>query len=370
MEAISNKLKKNIAIIGAGISNLTFLYSIKTDDDLNVKIFERSKVLSGRAATRIRGDYYFDNGANYFNITNPKVSQIILRELKTDNLVKIDKWIFPFDKDYKINFDENQCREHNTKTKYNYQNGIRNLGEMLFKNSLFTNKIEYSKNITKIKQLENNTWRLFCEEENLGDFDYIVFGVPSPNIARVFLNSEFSPKEKDFFSGITELILNNVYRKIYSLAIAFNKKDLGEEFNKFYALINDDRKNPISWVSIENEKKRIFLENKDQTLLIVQMSDEFSSTYQNYEKEKVLDIILEHLGKLFPSVKNKEIKFYDLKLWGHALPQTKLNQNIINQLAEKNIYAIGDCTVGKGRVEDAIVSGINLYEQLKSAAKF
>jgi renalase len=368
MESIKTHKIKRIALIGAGLSNLTFLYSLKAMDNVQINMFERSKVLSGRAATRIREEIYFDNGANYFNLSDPRISQIILRELNTENLIEIKKWIFPFDKDYKINFDENQAKDHNKKIKYTYTNGIRNLGELLLKNTQIKYNIQFSKNITNITQLEDSHWRLFSESENLGDFDYIIFGVPAPNIARVFHESQFSIEDKDFFTKSTDILMNNTYNKIYSLAIAYNKKDVGEEFNKFFALINSDRKNPISWICVENEKNRSFLEKNENLLLIVQMSDEFSTMHQNYEKEMVLQIIVEHLNKLFPNLVNKKIKFSDLKLWGHALPKLKLSENLVQQLAKKNLFIIGDSLIGKGGVDEAMLTGVDLYERLK--AKF
>lgn len=362
---------KKIALIGAGLSNLTFLYSLKALDNVQVKLFERSKVLSGRAATRIRDEYFFDNGANYFNISDPKISQIILRELSTENLVEIKKWIFPFDKDFKINFDEALAACHNQKIKYTYTNGVRCLGDLLLKNSIIKYEIQLSKNVTKITQnAESNSWTVYSEEEILGEFDYLVFGAPAPNIARVFMNSVFRESEKPFFKNATEILINNTYKKIFSLAIAFSKKDLVEsdEFKKFFALINSDRKNPISWVCVENEKNRAYLDSNDDLLLVVQMSDEFSTQFQNLEKEKVFKIILENLFKLFPSLKNKNVKFHDLKFWGHALPNGKLSPSLIKDLSERNLFVIGDCTIGKGRVDEAMLTGVNLYEQL--SAKF
>jgi len=370
METLTTNSKnlKKIALIGAGLSNLTFLYSLKAMDNIQVKLFERSKVHSGRAATRIREEYYFDNGANYFNISDPKISQIILRELSTENLVEIKKWIFPFDKDFKINFDENLALYHNQKIKYTYLNGVRNLGDLLLKNSQIKYEIQFSKYVTKIKRnSESNSWTIYSENENLGEFDYIVFGVPAPNIARVFMNSTFNENEKTFFKNSTEILLNNTYKKIFSLAIAFSKKEIGESeeiFNKFFALINSDRKNPISWVCIENEKNRAYLDSKDDLLLVVQMSDEFSAQHQNLEKDKAFKMILENFFKLFPSLKYKNVKFHDLKFWGHALPNEKLSESLIKELGERNIYVIGDCTVGKGRVDEAMLTGVNLYEQL------
>ena len=64
MQNISKHNKKQIALIGAGVSNLSFLHSLKAKDNIFPNIFERSKVISGRAATRKRNNFFFDNGEN------------------------------------------------------------------------------------------------------------------------------------------------------------------------------------------------------------------------------------------------------------------------------------------------------------------
>ena len=60
----------------------------------------------------------------FFNLEN-----IILNELDRENLVVIKKWIFPFDKDFKIDYDENKAKVHNEKTKYTYKNGINHISQ-------------------------------------------------------------------------------------------------------------------------------------------------------------------------------------------------------------------------------------------------
>jgi len=368
MEAvnINSKVVKNIALIGAGISNLTFLHSLKITDNVKVNIFERSKVISGRAATRKRGEYFFDNGANYFNALDPKVENIILNELDRENLVVIKKWIFPFDKDFKIDYDENKAKVHNEKTKYTYKNGINHLGNLLLKSIKIDYDLQFSKNITKIKQLENKNWQLFSENEDLGNFDYVIFGVPAPNIARVFMNSEFIEADKEFFDKSTDILINNTYKKTFSLSLALEKSEMNyEEFSKFFALINSDRKSPISWVCLENEKNRgnIDLYQKN-VILNVQMSNEFSVDNQNTPNEDVLKIIMKDFYKLFPSLKNIKINYSDLKLWGHSLPSEKLSNKIVEDLATRNIYVIGDSLIGRGRVDGAMFTGVDLYEKL------
>jgi predicted NAD/FAD-dependent oxidoreductase len=364
-KAIS-KTVKNIALIGAGVSNLTFLHSLNISDNVRVNIFERSKVISGRAATRKREEFFFDNGANYFNALDQKVEDIILNKLNKENLVTIKKWIFPFDKDFNIDYDMKKAEIHNNKTKYTYKKGINHLGELLLESIKVDYDLKFSKNVTKIKQLDNKNWQLFSEKEDLGNFEYIIFGIPSPNIARVLMNSDFIEDDKEFFEKSIDAFNDNTYNKTFSLSIALEKSEINyEEFSKFFALINSDRKNPISWVCLENEKNRGELDLYQKNIvLIVQMSNEFSIAYQNTPKEEVLILIMKDFYKLFPTLKNIKINYSDLKLWGHSLPSVKLSDKIVEDFAKKNIFIIGDSLIGKGRVDGAMLTGLDLYEKL------
>ena len=361
---------KKIALIGGGISNLTFLQSLKPSDNVEVYIFERSKVLAGRAATRNRGDFSFDNGANFFNANDTKVKNIIFNQLCTDNLVEIKNQIFQFDDKYQIDFDEKNSKSHNEKAKYTYKTGINYLGQLLLKETKINYDLQYSRNITKVKQLENNNWQLWCEDEDLGIFDYIIFGVPSPNIARVLLNSEFIESDKQFFEKTADILINSTYKKTFSLSIAFDKSEIGEEnFTKFFALISADKKSPISWVCVDNEKNKGYVELYEKNLILnVQMSNEFSVANQNLPNKEALRIVIENLYKLFPSLINKKINFSDLKLWGHSFPTLKLAGNLVKDLAKRNMFVIGDSILEKGKIEGAMLTGVNLYEELN--AKF
>lgn len=372
MKSIKQLTSKKIALIGAGISNLTFLHSLKPSDNIQINIFERSKVLSGRAATRKRNDFSFDNGANFFHANDPKIKDIVLNQLSTENLIEIKKKIFKFDSNYNIDYDYENCKQLNEKNKYTYKTGINQLGHLLLGNTKIKYDLQFSKNITKIKQLENSQWKLYSENEDLGNFEYIIFGVPSPNIARVLLNSEFIENDKNFFEESAEVLINSTYKKTYSLSIAFDKSEfdnLNTEFNKFFALVNEKKNSPIVWVCVENEKNKGNLDiYKDNLLLNVQMSNEFSVANQNLPKDEAMKIVIDNLYKLFPILVNKKINFSDLKLWGHSFPGYKLEDNFVKNMGEKNLFIIGDSLLEKGKIEGAMLTGVNLYEKL--SAKF
>lgn len=115
------KYPLKIAIIGGGLSSLSFLHSLSSSfltsppssiSPPYLQLFERSEVLGGRAATRRRGKYEFDNGANYFNADDEKIRKLIFESLPKEGLIEIEKWIFPFDKNNSIDFDREKVVYH------------------------------------------------------------------------------------------------------------------------------------------------------------------------------------------------------------------------------------------------------------------
>jgi len=74
----SIKLPKRVAIIGAGVSGLGAAWRLCTNEKIKITVFEKSSTISGRAATRRKEGYYWDNGANYFSTENPEIEKLVL----------------------------------------------------------------------------------------------------------------------------------------------------------------------------------------------------------------------------------------------------------------------------------------------------
>jgi renalase len=366
MESITKVANKKIAVIGSGVSSLSFIFSFKQSDKFSVDIFERSRGLSGRCSTRQSNGFIYDNGANYISTKNPQVLNFLQNELNSDELITIKKWIFPFDKNSVINFNKNEAQNHNILTKYNYKSGINIIGSLIYeKIKLKEVKTFYSFNLEKLNKTEEG-WELHSKDSKYGYYDYIVFGTPAFNVAKVLKESNFSISEdQEFYKNTLLPKLKEVtYKKIYSLVIAF---DLGETYQEknFYALINSDREHSISWVSIENEKEgRIPKDKNNSICLVIQMSDNFSNNFENADSQIVIDKIKENLFCLLPELKESQQIFANLKLWRLALPNNSIEENILKESYEKGFFIIGDSLIGKGRVDGAIETGFNLYDYI------
>lgn len=60
---------KTLGIIGAGLSGLSCSYQlIKEQANIQIRIYEKSRGIAGRASTRRLNGFSFDHGANYMSL--------------------------------------------------------------------------------------------------------------------------------------------------------------------------------------------------------------------------------------------------------------------------------------------------------------
>jgi len=364
MEKFSPSSIKKLASIGCGVSNLSFLYSCTLSDNITIDLFEKEKRISGRASTRKRNGYIYDLGANYISSSSESIKDLLENKLNKDDLITIDKWIYPFDKDNKISFTKTQeTNKHNRLTKYNYKYGINTISSLLLKHAVLPHNLNFSSLVTSISQVDNNRWELFSTNDtSLGTYDYITFGIPVPQIASIFANSKFnSDNDKEYYVRELQAV---EYKPVYSVAVAFEPKIEMD----FYALINSDREHDISWVSVETEKKgRTSGEKENFVMFIVQMSENFSKDCFNLATESINKRVIEKLKALLPQLNedNVKVSYVDSKLWKYALPKKGISSELIQKLNERNIFILGDSLLGKGRVDGSILTGFELHNYLK-----
>ena len=356
------KITKKIAIFGCGLSSLSFLHSFSPKDNVSIRIFEKNSQLSSRASTQKISENFIDMGANYLCTEDQEILELITQKLDSSELTEIDKWVFPFDKTNLIDFDLEKARKHNILKKFNYKCGIGHLSDLLLKSTKTSDfQIIYNKKITKIHEVHEKKYEVFSYEENLGEYDMIILAIPTPNALKILMKSKFLSENQSFLNEIASLKLSHHYKTIFSLAIGFH----GFEDLSFYALINFDREHAISWLSVENEKKG-HIKQEDLVVLIVQAADWFIKEMIPKKNEEIIEEIKKELFKVLPSFKEKKVEFEVGKNWKYALPQRKIEGEVVEILKEKRIFMIGDGVIGKGRIDGSMRSGIDLYGDLKS----
>ena len=79
---------KNIAVIGAGITGITLANLLQKK--VNLTVFEKSRGVGGRMATRRAEPYQFNHGAQYFKIENKEFRDFLYPLMKNKIIIPLE----------------------------------------------------------------------------------------------------------------------------------------------------------------------------------------------------------------------------------------------------------------------------------------
>ena len=164
--------KPSIAIVGAGFSGIILAQKLKNIGE--VKIFEKARGVGGRMASRIKDDFNFDFGAQFFIAKKPEFQEFLKPFIEKKilmpwcgNFVEIDN--------YKITYQRQWPQEKNHLVP-------------AIKMNQFCKELARDLDIslqTRIAKIEKNAkkWQIFDDKNNsLGEFDWLFFSIPAPQL--------------------------------------------------------------------------------------------------------------------------------------------------------------------------------------------
>ncbi|KRX01850.1 hypothetical protein PPERSA_00472 [Pseudocohnilembus persalinus] len=411
--------QKSIAILGGGISGLsTGFYLQKLNPSLQFKIFDKnSSVRGGRACTfrkkvdeNIDKYFYFDPGANYLSFDDKFQEDLIYNQIFCKDepdiflkdLEKINKPIYLLDKNQNIQKSDKQG------LKLTYKTGLSKLSENLA-NGMMEKLVFNSKILSILKNKQNGKWNIQYEDIHnkttiSEEFDIVVSALHPLALQRIQQKNLEEIKKNQLLIQDEQLqdCLNHIkdinFKKIIAVCLdfkisksIFKENEYKKEFLDFFALLNLDRENDISWMCCENDKPGhipdlINDSNYDYIHLglTLQMSNDWSENNMDKDDEyiiqqalnKMLQIIqkeenkqffnnnlIENAQKIFEL--NENIKYKWVKKWEYALQtqQNDLNSYIKNQ-NQNSLYFCGDILYPKSRVSNAFMSGIETAKKM------
>ncbi|MEM9283061.1 MAG: FAD-dependent oxidoreductase, partial [Verrucomicrobiota bacterium] len=261
---------KTVAIVGAGVSGLAAAFRL-AEFGADVCVFEKSRGLSGRAASRTRNGCRYDYGANYFHLNGNGAARLLFEDLPNDDICRVLGDIRGFDRDNQLlPADPNRTQP----AKWSYRGGISTLGKLLVETGGIV--VENSTLIRSLSRKKKN-WILEDETgQRHGPFEVVILTPPAPQTAALI-------KTAPLGSGLKTLLLQTLGEAPYlaQFSVIQNFAEPIELPDRAYALINVDREHPIAWLSHENRKQGHVPDG--ETLLITQMAPHW--TEENYEKE-------------------------------------------------------------------------------------
>lgn len=321
----------NIGVIGAGLAGLYLSNTLAKKSMLT--LFEKSRGVGGRIATRRAEPYEFNHGTQYFKIKNqsfkkflsPLIKKKIIKpwhanyvEIKKNKIIKQIKW--------------------NEETAHFIGYPKMNLIGKSFLNKL---NIKLSCNVDSLKK-RFDSWYIYDNSKICyGPFDWIIFCIPPEQVLNLL-----SKKFKYYH------ILRTVkMRSAFSLMLGF------KEFKKpnFDAalVVNED----INWITITEKIKS----NHTYFNLLINTSYDFAENNSEQCKEKISKYLVERSSDIL-GMKLSNFQHQALHFWRYAMSEKKNNYGsfVDNSL---RVVVCGDWCMN-GRVEGAFLSALNASKKI------
>jgi renalase len=339
----------DLAIVGAGAAGAAAAYRLR-EADCDVTVFEKSRGVCGRAATRRKNGCSYDHGANYVKSGAERVDRLLTETLPTEGLFDIESPVWTFDAKGDIRPGEDR-EDH----KWNYEDGITQLAKRLFAETDAERRFE-----TRIGHLERSEgrWRLLdTSGESLGTFDSVLLTPPAPQTAEILEASVWA----DTDSRLEELntaVDSVAFRTIYTVVLNY---DFEIEY-PWYALVDTDREHEVGWLAREELKPGHVPDG--QTLLIAQMSPKWSTERYDDPSEEVKADAARLVAGLLDDDRLADPEWTDRQGWRYALPDSSIDRDAVRIAEDTGLYVAGDWVAGEGRVHRAVETGLDVAERI------
>ncbi len=325
-------MKKKIAVIGSGLSGLSFAKFIRSD--VEVHLFDKSRGFGGRMATRRESDYQFDHGAQYFTVKTtkfktflaPYLSKGIVQpwlanfvELDRNKIIHSKKWTIDSGHYVGAPYMSSLCREI-----ANEQN-------------VFLNT-----EITKVEK-KNDNWELTDSNNNKVDgYDWVVFAVTPQHVQNIM---QFN------FDGKSRLT-SNTLSACYSIMLGFKN---AFQMNWEAALVTNSH---LGWVSINSSKPG----RQGGFSILAQSTNIWAEKNINMDVENVEKHLIDELSDIL-KVDVRTYDFARVHKWRYAnIKQKQKGKGYYINSALK-IISVGDWHIN-ARVESAFLSGYKAAKKM------
>lgn len=329
-------MQKKIAIIGAGIAGLTI--ANKLAQNYQVTIFDKSRGVGGRMATRRSENYHFDHGAQFFTAKTNQFQKFCHKAMADDI---ITPWQCKL---AKIN--NGAIIDDNVNKNYPYyvaKPQMNNLCKYLSKDL----PVILQTTILNLN-FKNNKWSLITDNknpalitENLDDFDGVILAIP-PQQALTILPENFINYD---------LVKNTKMLGCFTLMLGL-KKALNLSFNAANV-----ENSIIQWLAINNSKPQ----RPNNSALVIHSDNHWAE--ENIEEDLAIikEKLIINLQKII-AINKADIIYQNIHRWRYATSLTKSSKKSLFD-AKLKLGVCGDWLIG-AKVENAFLSASDLADKI------
>lgn len=322
-----------IAIIGAGLSGLSLARMLQ--ERAEVTLFEKSRGLSGRMATRRAEPYSFDHGAQYITARTPAFQHFIQPLIAAG---VIERWSARY-----VKFDGEQIVERKNwiddEPRYVFVPGMNRIGQHL------SQGLNIQLN-TRINSLAcHDTWQLTDEEgRHYAGFDWVISTVPSPQAIALL------PETFQYHTDIKGIEM----RPCLSLMLGF-EQGLALDFDAAHVMNAD-----VSWIAVNSHKPG----RADRFALVVHSSEQYALMHIDDDRGAVMQHLIAETSRIIGRDIGGAADYKTVHGWRYANNATRTTQSTVFIDDKHQLAACGDWCLG-GRVEGAFTSALNLANAMK-----
>ena len=311
-----------IGIVGAGICGLASARKLHQAGH-EVVIFEKSRSVGGRVATRRDGEFVWDTGATSIAPRGKTIEKVLLEELSTEGLVRIDK---------PINVHQGlRVRPGHTggAARYTYEKGNTTFAKRLAEGL----DVRLEQQVDEIEKL-GKKYRILDEE-----FDALILTPPVPQTSLLLWNL-----------GESRPMANVRYRPCLSILLGYNV-ELAP--TNYHALLDTEQIHPLTWLSLESVKspKRA---PTGGSALGAQLSAAYSLAHYDAADETLVQTVVGYMERLYGPNFQSPVA-WSVKRWKYSQPESFSSFEHVNQKGARLLVA-SDALLG-GHVEDAFEVG-------------
>lgn len=327
---------QRIAVIGAGLAGLTFANQLSKHADITV--FDKSRGVGGRIATRIALPFQFDHGAQFIKADGDKF-KVLMRSIELQGVVKSWHARFAELKNSKI------ISERIWSESLPHYVGVPSMSAV----SKSLAKPLNIKLTTQIDRLEKvgNYWKIYDKSGlAMGLFDWVVLAMPAAQAVSLY------PALKSI-SYLTNL---QSMTGCYALMIGLDSP-LPLPFD--IALVRDSC---INLISVNSSKP----ERDSPYSLVIHADNKWSQAHIDDDKKYVKQCLLDEACKQL-SCDISQARHIDLHRWRYANQAKQAGPKYYFD-SETKIAACGDWFI-QGKVESAFISGLDLSQNILTHLK-
>jgi renalase len=359
----------HIAVVGAGAAGLAAARALRQrHPEVSITIYEKSRGLGGRAATRRRDSFAFDHGAQVIKAPSGAVRRLLLEELDTGDLRVIERPVWAFDSAGSVVPGDPAL---NAETSYYYRDGNNRLGKLLAEGLDVRREVRIGSLKCKMQNAQLTasaishfapctSYELYdTSGEQVGSANAVLLTAPAGQSAEIVAASELDASLKE---QLAAALARGVYRRCISLALAYARP----LERPYYALINADRTHPIAWLALEHTKGAERCP-PGHSLLLAQMAPGWSNAHW----DDPADQIGPQVAALASDILGEDLRrplWWDRQGWRYSQPDATCDFGALNSTGSGLFFA-GDFAAGQGRVHLALESGWRAAELLEAYVK-